>query len=158
MDFARPIEPRCFFVAWIFSWVTAIYVPSALVALSDLSPLTEGRNLISAIFAVADEVSPAAKIGFAVILAALMVAARKLITPSALLAAVVDMLLALLAMVVMLTILPREWSRGFGIGLSGTRFALDATTIYVVGGLLSGLVFSVSEARCSVRPIKASNS
>ena len=102
--------------------------------------------------------APAAKIGFALILAGFMIAARKLITSSAFAAAVVDVLLALLAMIAILAILPQDWSRGFGIGLTGRRFALNATAAYVAGGLLSGLVFHISEWRCSVRAGKGNNS
>lgn len=151
VNLRRPTTPKCFFAAWIFGWVTAIYVPSALVAATGLSPVAEGKGFLAAIFAVADEVAPAAKIGFAVILAGLMLTARMLKGSRGMTALATDMVLAVVAMLVMLVALPLGWSRGFGIGLTGTRCAFDATMIYFAGALLSGMVFSISEARCLAR-------
>ena len=147
----RPIRLKCFFAAWIFGWVTAIFVPSAAIAWAGLSPLAEGRDFGPAILAIADEVSPAAKIGFGVIFACLMFAMKRLAGSHGWAAVAVNMLLAAAAMLMVLAILPADWSRGFGVGLAGVRFASLPTTIYVVGALLAGLVFSVSEAKCSAR-------
>ena len=151
----RRTAPTCFFAGWIVGWATAIYVPSALIALTNLSPVVQGRTLLSGIFEVADEVAPAAKISFAVIFAVLMFVARRLTISRGFVAIAVDMLLASTAMLLTLAILPPDWSRGFGIGLTGTRFAPDVTAIYMAGALLSGLVFSLSEARCSARTFSA---
>jgi len=151
MDFMRTVRPRCFFVAWIFSWVTAIYLPSVLIAIAGLSPLVTGKGLPAGTFAVADEVAPAAKLSFALLVALFMFVARRIAPARRSLAVAADMLLALSAMLLVLAILPEDWSRGFGIGLTGTRFAPALTTIYASGGLLSGLVFSMSEAKCSTR-------
>jgi hypothetical protein len=141
---------KCLFVAWIFGWVVAIYLPSALVALADLSPLAEGRSLPAATFAVADEVAPAAKIGFALLLGLLAIAVRRLSLRRPLEFAA-DVAAACLAMFLMLALLPREWSRGFGIGLTGERFQSEALAIYLVGAVFSGLVFSISHRRCQRR-------
>jgi hypothetical protein len=151
MDADRTVTPKCFFVAWIFGWVTAIYTPSALIALTQLSPLVAGRGILSGTFAVADEVAPAAKLGFAMLMAAFMLIARRLSPVRGFSAVALDMFLALTAMLIVLAFLPQDWSRGFGIGLMGMRFAPGATLIYVAGALLSGLVFSLSEAKCSAR-------
>jgi hypothetical protein len=147
----RRIVPICFFVAWIFAWVTAIYLPSALIAATHLSPLAEGRNLAAATFAVADEVAPLAKIGFALIFAAFVVGARKLPRAQGLAAAVIDALSAVAAMVLTLALLPPDWSRGFGVGLTGSRFAPEATAIYLLCAFFAGILFSVSERRCAGR-------
>jgi hypothetical protein len=151
----RSVPIRCFFAAWIFGWVIAIYLPSAVVALTGLSPVGAGRSIPSAIFAVADEVAPAAKLLFAGLFGGLVLAARKFSPVQGSPVIVLNMVLALAAMLLVVALLPPEWSRGFGIGLTGKRFALDATLIYAAGGLLSGLVFSLSEARCAARVAKA---
>lgn len=141
----HPIIPKCFFVAWIFGWVTAIYVPSFLVTVVGLSPLVGGVHLLSDVFAVADEVAPAAKLAFAILFAGGVLMARRL---GGTIATAVHMAIGAIAMFLVIALLPEEWSRGFGIGLTGTRFAALPTAFYLGGGLLSGLAFTISEARC----------
>ncbi len=148
MPAAYPFNVNCFFVAWIFGWVTAVYVPSAVIALAGLSPLVRNDNLFSDVFAVADEVAPAAKLGFAILFASLVIATRGLGKAAG---PVLTMVLAMVAMLVVIAVLPEAWSRGFGIGLAGARFALLPTAVYLGGGILSGLVFWISEARCRAR-------
>jgi hypothetical protein len=150
---ARRISLKCFFAAWIFAWVIAIYVPSLLIAATGLSPLAEGRGLSAAILAVADEAAPAAKIGFALLTGLFLFAARKAIRAQGPAAVAADMALTILAMLLMLALLPSDWSRGFGIGMTGTRFAGTATLIYLAGAGLAGLAFSLSEAKCLRRTV-----
>ncbi len=145
----RTVTLKCFFGAWIFGWVTAIFVPSALIALAELSPLAAGKGILSGTLAVADEVAPAAKLGFGTLTAAFMLIVRWLLPVRGVSAVAIDMLLAVIVMLLILALLPEQWSRGFGIGLMGARFSPGATLIYLAGALLSGLVFSLSEARCS---------
>ena len=156
MKSVRTVIPKCLFAAWIFGWVTAVFVPSALIALAKLSPLAGGKGILSGTFAVADEVAPAAKLGFATLTGAFMLIPRRVLPVRGISAVGVDMLLAATAMLLVLALLPEQWSRGFGIGLTGTRFAPTATLIYLAGALLSGLVFSLSEAKCSTRTGNAS--
>lgn len=153
----HPPTAKCFFVGWLFGWVTAIYVPSLLIALTGLSPLAGEDGFLGATLAVADEVAPAAKLGFAVLMAAFVIIARRVSPTRGLPAVALSMLFALTAMLLVLAVLPQTWSRGFGIGLTGTRFAPGATLIYVAGALLSGLIFALCEARCSARTATASN-
>jgi hypothetical protein len=144
----RPISLKCVFVAWILGWATAVYLPSALIAAAHLSPLADGRSLPAATFAVADEVAPFAKIGFALAFALLLLGTRKLSVLRRLTAALTDAALAAAAMLLTLTLLPADWSRGFGIGLTGVRFSPDVTAIYLLGAALAGVVFAISEGRC----------
>ena len=143
------ISPKCFFAALIFAWATFIFLPSALIALAGLSPPTAGKTFLAATFAIADEVAPAAKIGFALILAALLFAARRLVRRSP--PVILDVALACAAMLVTLALLPASWSRGFGIGLTGVRFALAPLAAYLVGSAFAGLLFNFSEAKCRRR-------
>lgn len=142
------LSPKCFFIAWVFAWVAAIFIPSAAISFWGLSPLAIENDFFGGIIAVADEVAPAAKLSFAIIFACLLLVARAARpTPGAIL----DSILGAVSILVVLALLPSDWSRGFGIGLFGTRFAALPTAIYVIGGLSSGLVFSISEARCKKR-------
>lgn len=143
-----PVRPSCFFVALIAGWVAAIFVPSAIVAAAGLSPLAAGRNLASATFAIADEVAPAAKIGFALVFALLLYARR---SGTRLPALPADMLIGCVAMLTVVALLPLHWSRGFGIGLVGSRFDPTLLVIYLLGGALAGLAFHQAESRCRRR-------
>jgi hypothetical protein len=147
----RTVTAKCFFGAWIFGWVTAIFAPSVFIVLSELSPLATEKGILSGTIAVADEVAPAAKLGFGTFTAAFMLSARRFVAVRGIFAVALDVLLAVTAMLLVLALLPEQWSRGFGIGLMGTRFAPEATLIYLAGAFLSGLVFSLSEAKCSAR-------
>ena len=140
--------PKCFFLAWIFGWVTGIFVPSGLIVAAALSPLVEGNNLLGDVFDVADEVAPAAKLSFAFIFAILLMLARLL---SYTRAACIDSSIGAASMILVLALLPADWSRGFGVGLTGSRFAALPTLFYILGGLLSGAAFSFFEARCERR-------
>ena len=151
MAAARVISPKCFFIAWIFGWVVAVYLPSAAIALARLSTLTKDQGFFAATLAIADEVSPAAKIGYAVLLALLLFAARRLPKLRRNSTLVLDVALACLAMLLVIALLPAEWSRGFGVGLSGVRFEAEATVIYLTSAAASGFTFHRSEAKC-LRP------
>lgn len=147
----RRTSLKCFFIAWIFGWATAVYLPSALIAATHFSPLEEGNSLPAATFSVADEVAPFAKIGFALAFGLFMFGARKLLPIRGAPAVLADAALAGAAMLLTLALLPANWSRGFGIGLTGERFAPGVTAIYLLGAVLAGLLFSISEARCTGR-------
>ena len=62
MTTAQPTSPKCFFIAWMLAWATAVYLPSLMIAALSLSPLASAGNLLLDTFEVADEVSPAAKL------------------------------------------------------------------------------------------------
>jgi hypothetical protein len=140
-----PIRPKCFLVALIAGWVVAIFLPSAIIAAAGLSPLAAGRNLAAATIEVADEVAPAAKIGFALLFALLLCARRRWARLPALPA---DILTGCAAMLAVLALLPLAWSRGIGIGLSGSRFDPALLAIYLLGAALAGLAFHLAEDKC----------
>ena len=148
MQCARSTPPKCFFTAWVLAWATAVYLPSILIALLSLSPLASGGNLFLDTFEVADEVSPAAKLTFGFLFGASLILARvggaggKLSVNVSIGAASIALVVALL---------PDYWSRGFGVGLTGARFDLLPTAIYLIGGLASGAVFTLTEIKCLSR-------
>jgi hypothetical protein len=142
------ITARCFFVAWMLGWATAVFAPSTLIAALALSPRVTGQNLFLDTFAVADEVSPVAKLLFAALFAAFLIVARmrSLGRPM-----VINAAIGMVSIMLVVAVLPQDCSRGFGIGLNGIRFDPLPTAIYLGGGLLSGVVFSIVEARCRAR-------
>lgn len=148
MTTAQPTSPKCIFVAWVLAWATAVYLPSLMIAALSLSPLASAGNLLLDAFEVADEVSPAAKLTYAILFGALVMAAR---VGGAGRGVFVNVLIGLVSIALVVALLPEYWSRGFGIGLNGVRFDPLPTTIYAIGGIASGVVFSLLEAKCMTR-------
>jgi hypothetical protein len=144
----RTLHPRCLFVALISAWAVAVFLPSAVIALTGLSPLAAGNGFLAATWRVADDVAPFAKIGYAAAFLALLIIAGR-IPLSRNWEVPVDIVLACIAMLLVLAFLPRSWSRGFGIGLTGSRFSPLPTLIYIGSAALSGLTFALSERKCS---------
>lgn len=148
MPSARPTTPKCLFTAWVLAWATAVYLPSFVIALLSLSPLASGGNLFSNTFAVADEVSPAAKLSYGFLFGALVTSAR---AGGARRGLSFNTLIGVVSMALVVALLPENWSRGFGVGLNGMRFDPLSTVTYLIGGFASGLVFSLIEAKCQSR-------
>lgn len=147
MTTTRSLRPRCVFLGLIMAWVVAIYVPSFVLPAVGLALLAPGQSLPAAAWAMADEAAPLAKLSYAAILSAFLLGVRRLaLNRFALIAA--DVALACVAMLAVLALLPEDWSRGFGIGLTGTRFATGPTLVYLVGAAFSGFTFSLVEANC----------
>lgn len=119
-----------------------------MLALLSLSPLPSGGNLLLDTFKVADEVSPAAKLTYAILFGALVLSAR---AGGAGRGLSMNALIGVVSIGLVVALLPEYWSRGFGIGLNGTRFDPLPTTIYLIGRFVSGVVFSLSEAKCLSR-------
>jgi hypothetical protein len=143
---APPFRLKCFFLALTLAWVIAIFLSSAVVALAGLSPLAHGKALPQATWAVADEVAPAAKIAFVLILAPLLYGSERRLRGTRALAANVAAPCA--AMLLALLLVPQDWSRGFGIGLSGTRLDPLPLALYLASAAVAGIAFHLSSARC----------
>lgn len=150
---ALAYRPKCFFLALLLAWVVAVFGGSALIAAAGLSPLVAGRSLPSAIWAVADEVAPAAKLGFVIALAPLLLAVDRLAAPR--LSPFLAVLAACAAMLSTLALVPAAYSRGFGIGLTGARFDPVPLLLYLASASVAGVAFSVSSARCRARDYPA---
>lgn len=145
---ARPSSPKCFFIAWVLGWTTAVYLPSLLITLLSLSPLPSVGNLFLDVFQVADEVSPAAKLTYGILFGALAMSAR---AGGASRGMPINVPIGVISMALVVALLPEDWSRGFGIGLSGVRFDPLPAAVYLAGGIASGIVFSLVEAKCLSR-------
>lgn len=148
MPSARLTTLKCLFTAWVLAWATAVYLPSLVIALLSLSPLASGGNLLLNTFEVADEVSPAAKLSYGFLFGAFVLSARACGAGRGL---SVNVPIGVVSIALVLALLPEYWSRGFGVGLNGMRFDPLPTAIYLIGGLASGVVFSLTEAKCQSR-------
>lgn len=146
---------KCLFPAWLFAWVVAIFLPSATIAYLGLSPAAAAigvgfENIFATTWKVGDGIGPFAKLSFGALLLAQFFAVQRLRLNGVALY-VVSVAAAAVAMVLALALLPAEYSRGFGIGLSGTRFEPTLTAIYAVGGALAGATFAFALQRCAKR-------
>ena len=121
-----------------------------MIAALSLSPLASAGNLLLDTFEVADEVSPAAKLTYAVLFGSLVITARVGGAPRG---ASIHVLIGVISIALVVALLPEYWSRGFGIGLNGERFDPLPTAIYAIGGVASGVVFSQLEAKCLARSL-----
>ena len=144
---------RCFLPAWIVAWATAIFLPSALIAYLGISrsaaAIGTGLNRLPAsTWKVADDVGPAVKlmIGGLLLLGFFGLGSVRVMKQRV--RVILGILIGLIAVVTTLGLIPSTLSRGFAAALTGTRFELTTTAIYLLGGALAGLAFVLSSARC----------
>jgi hypothetical protein len=147
--------PKCFFPAWLFAWVVAIFLPSAIIAYLGLSPAAAEigvgfDNIFATTWKVGDDVGPFAKLSFGALSLAQFFAVQRMRLERIALV-VVSVVAGAFAMTLALALLPAEYSRGFGVGLSGERFQPTLTAIYALGGALAGAMFAFALQRCGER-------
>ena len=133
---------KCWLGGLLLAWVVQIFWTSTLVAMFHHSEVT-----LVAIWGVADEVAPLAKISFILFLALLITPLRLRAVP--LFAHMAWWTIASLGAILMvLALLPLHLSRGFGIGLTGMRFDPGLLPIYLVGAAVAGCAGAVLHWRC----------
>ena len=136
---------RCILGALLAGWVVLIFGTSAIIAAAEgARPLPA---LPGAVWAVADEVGPFAKLSLMAASGALWLTASPF-PPRGPVRHLVQAVLGAAAAGLVLALLPEAWSRGFGIGLTGDRFDRDLLPIYLGGGAAAGLVFEAVFMRC----------
>ena len=133
-----------------------VFVPSAMIALLGFSNAPNGTpvglsNLPATTWEVADEVGPAAKLLMIALFAALVLLGERLGPGTTWKRYALNIALGIGAMLLVLGLLPEALSRGFGIGLTGARFDPSILSIYLVGGVLGGLAFTVSVTKCRAK-------
>ncbi len=143
----RPFRPRCLAAGMIFAWIVAIYLSAALIAAAGVLPGYGGRGVADVTWELTDQVSFAAKLGYAAALTALLLGSRLISMPRPVRTAL-DVILACAAMLLVLALLPQDWSAGFGIGLTGRRFDADTLPRYLIAAAVSGLTFTIADAKC----------
>lgn len=109
-------------------------------------------NFLRTTWEVADEVGPLVKISLVVVFALFVIASEKLISPRLANTYGASVLLAILATLAVLSALPATYSRGFGIGLTGNRFDERTIPIYLLGAVLSGIVYQYFLRRRRTQP------
>ena len=144
---------RCSGPAWLAGWVTAVFLPSALIAGLGLSEpaaaLGDGfQHLPAATWKVADDVGPAAKLLLGSLLALCFLVSERLASTQAASHYAGNVAAGLLAISSTLYLIPAAYSRGFGVGLTGSRFDSTTFPLYLVGGAAAGLVFTYALIRC----------
>lgn len=147
MSFRWREDGRCFLAGWVSAWAVAIFLSSAVLAHLRMAPAA-GDCGMSCFFAVADEVSPQTKLVFGITLGLMMLSAMRLTDDRLLPTVALNAAASLTAMIATLALLPAEWSRGFGIAIFPSRFALWPTIIYLASALVAALVGTLIERSC----------
>ena len=141
---------RCTLAALLAAWVTMVFGTSLLMAAFGPGPgPTTLQELGRAVWKGADDIGPAVKLLLIVLFALQQLGGRrrdpKLGSERSLLAGGI---LGAFAMLYTVALIPRSYSRGFGVGLTGSRFDLAVLPIYLCAGVLGGVVFTLSRERC----------
>jgi hypothetical protein len=138
--------------ALLAAWITIIFGTSALIYL--VSPLNiklysenQVLNFFYATWEIADEVGPAVKLSLIALFTLLVSITEGLIKRRGKIMYWINAGLGVLATVAVLGLLPENYSRGFGIGLTGNRFDRQTILIYFIGSVLGGLVYTYSLRR-----------
>lgn len=142
-------DVRCFGLAWVSGWAVAIYLPSVLIAWARLPGAFDLRRLFADTWHVADEMAPGAKLMLGGLLLALFLLADRVGRGKG--QAVLVSLCAgasVVAMLLTLLLIPADWSRGFGIGLTGERLPVGLLPFYLGGAAIGGVVRALSAVRC----------
>ncbi|UYY57299.1 hypothetical protein [Sphingomonas sp. S2-65] len=144
----RGSDARCFGIAWVAGWAVAVFLPSGLIAWDRLPAGGFAlRRLAADSWHVADAMAPGAKLMLGGLLLALFLLADRL-GPGERMAGVLGAIAGLTAMLLTLLLIPAEWSRGFGTGLTGERLPMGLLPFYLGGAAVAGVVRALSAARC----------
>lgn len=145
---------RCFLPAWIAAWVTAIFLPSVIIAYLGISlPAaaigTGLERLPATSWKVADDVGPVVKLMTGGLLLAGFLALGRVRGLGSGGRFAVATGIGVMAILFTIAFAPSAYSRGFAAALTGARFDVTTTPIYLLGGMLAGVVFALVSDRCS---------
>lgn len=143
-----PGTTKCFLFGWVVGWAAAIYLSCVLIWLGGLARVVSGATGAGAIFAIADAISPWAKLALGVAMGGALLLRRKLRPLTGRKALAADSVACALGIVFALGLLPSAWSAGFGVGLTGARFAPLATALYIAAAAMGGILANLLEASC----------
>lgn len=139
----KPTEVRVSFKAWVLAWACSIFLSCALLAA--LYPQA-GANFPIRVWQIADEMAPMAKLSFGGLLFLVFALLHRLAQFGRALTVVAFGAASALVPVIVMTIIPAAYSRGFGIGFSGARFAFAEIACWMVGCLAGGLLYARSRS------------
>ncbi|MXP27480.1 hypothetical protein GRI58_01420 [Porphyrobacter algicida] len=151
MRISRPKGPgtlKCFLFGWVIAWAAAIYLSCAFIWLGGIARVVSGARGAGAIFAIADAVSPWAKLAIGIAMGTALILRRRLWPMAGRNALAADGTACVLAMLLTLGLLPSPWSAGFGVGLTGARFTPLATALYIAAAAIGGILATMFEANC----------
>ncbi|MCD2323557.1 hypothetical protein LQ953_05950 [Sphingomonas sp. IC-56] len=141
---------RCFGIAWVLGWAVAIYLPSVLIAWDQLGGRFDLRRLLADTWHVADAMAPGAKLMLGGLMLVGFLAADRF-GRNRRVAVVLGAVAGAAALLLTLLLLPAEWSRGFGIGLTGERLPRGLLPFYLGGAAVAGVFNALSVAACRAK-------
>jgi hypothetical protein len=149
-DRSQAGDVRCALTALLAAWVAMVFGTSLLMAA--FGPLGPGpasvQELARAVWKGADDMGPGVKLLLIVFFGVQMLGGKRRDPPRPEHGIVLEALLGAFAMLMTLALIPEPYSRGFGVGLTGARFDGATLPIYLCGGALGGVVFTLSRERC----------
>jgi hypothetical protein len=105
------------------------------------------KNVLIRFWGIADEVSPLAKLMFGGLLGIAFWLLARIERKGGRLPKSAFAIAAMAVPLTVMAVIPAEYSRGFGIGFSGERFALIELAVWLSGTGLGGLVFTFVRQR-----------
>jgi hypothetical protein len=141
---------RCTLTALLAAWVTMVFGASLLIAAFGPGPGPSTlQELGRAVWKGADDMGPAVKLLLIVLFALQLLGGRRRRDPERTEKSLVaGGILGAFAMLYTVALIPRSYSRGFAVGLTGTRFDLAILPLYLCAGAVGGIVFTLSRAKC----------
>ncbi|WP_100335868.1 hypothetical protein [Hymenobacter chitinivorans] len=140
--------------ALLAGWVVMVFGTSILIFL--FAPLEQDRyssnwlvNSFRTIWEIGDAMGPAVKISYIVLFGLLIFASKSVINRNRRTSYALSIIFAVVSATLVLAFLPADFSRGYGIGLTGARFDTRMLPIYMAGAVLSGVAFSYAVNRLS---------
>lgn len=134
--------------ALLAGWVTMVFGTGFLIFA--FAPIEQAKyspnfivNSLRTIWEIGDAMGPVVKILYILIFGLLVFAFRKIIEKGRTLSYILAIVFAMMSATLVLAFLPFGFSRGYGIGLTGSRFDSIMTPIYLLGAFLSAIAFSV---------------
>lgn len=139
-----------FLKSLLFSWVAIVFGTSMLIAAFAPIPIKQYQaqpvlNYLQQCWEIADEMGPVVKLSIIALFSVLIYLFKNYtLRHHNLLAYVTAVVIAISTILIVLAFLPASYSRGYGIGLTGTRFDMAMLPYYLSGALLGGIVFPFS--------------
>lgn len=136
------------------AWVTLIFGTSLLLFL--FAPVNFKvynsnylANLLTSVWEIGDAMGPAVKLSLIALFGTLVFTFQKNGTGEPTYLYLKSIVFALVATLLVLAFLPADYSRGFGIGLTGSRFDGQVLAIYLIGSVLGGAVYAFTFRKLS---------
>ncbi|MCB2376814.1 hypothetical protein LGH70_04435 [Hymenobacter sp. BT635] len=134
--------------ALLVSWVTMVFGTGFLIFVFAPIKLVKYNsnfiaNALRSTWEIGDAMGPAVKISYILLLGLLLLAFKGVVNKTRTFSYLLPIVFAVLSATLVLAFLPAEFSRGYGIGLTGVRFDIGVLPIYFMGAILSGLAFGI---------------